>query len=61
MLCLRKQREWTIQAKMEKEFFSLWNYFLCAATEDVILRNKIFVDRKPNILVRRLRSVTLTL
>ena len=61
MLCLRKQREWTIQAKMEKEFCSLWDYFLCAATEDVILRNKIFVDRKPNILVRRLRSVTLTL
>ena len=61
MLCLRKQREWTIQAKMEKEFFSLWDYFLCAATEDVILRNKIFVDRKLNILVRRLRSVTLTL
>ena len=61
MLCLSKQREWTIQAKMEKEFFSLWDYFLCAATEDVILRNKIFVDRKPNILVRRLRSVTLTL
>ena len=61
MLCLRKQREWTFQAKMEKEFFSLWDYFLCAATEDVILRNKIFVDRKPNISVRRLRSVTLTL
>ena len=61
MLCLRKQREWTVQAKMEKEFFSLWDYFLCAATEDVILRNKIFVDREPNISVHRLRSVTLTL